>query len=142
MTGYSQGELFKSDELSRLKTELNKTKLSTKIGAFKDERALLEDEALTHQNYDNITAMMGQESFRNKKQNRKLRKEYANRAYDIACGCIAFWMVIVLLSAILQFTTGKVFLSDTALGIVTTAVTINVFGAFMVVMKGLFAKIE
>ena len=81
-----------------------------------------------------------EEQFKNKKQNRKLRKDFAYKAYDIACGCLSFWIVIVCLSAIVSFVTGRVFLSDTALGIVTTGVTVNVFAALLTVIKGLFSK--
>lgn len=83
-----------------------------------------------------------EEQFKNKKQNRKLRKDFAYKAYEMAMGCICFWMVITSGSAIVHFITGKVFLTDTALGIITTGVTINVFAALLTVIKGLFSKIE
>lgn len=82
------------------------------------------------------------EQVKNKKQNRKLRKDFAYKAYSLATGCICFWMVIVPLSAVVHFVTGREFLSDTALGIVTTGVTINVFAALLTVIKGLFSNIE
>ena len=81
-----------------------------------------------------------EEQFKDKKQNRKLRKDFAYKAYEIACACLSFWIVIVCLSAIVSFVTGRVFLSDTALGIVTTGVTVNVFAALLTVIKGLFSK--
>ena len=83
-----------------------------------------------------------EEQFKNKKQNRKLRKDFAYKVYEIATGCICFWMVIVSLSAVVHFVTGRVFLSDTALGIITTGVAINVFTALLTVIKGLFSNLE
>lgn len=87
-----------------------------------------------------MTNWISKKALENKKQNRELRKDFAYKAYEIACGCLSFWIVIVCLSAIVSFVTGRVFLSDTALGIVTTGVTVNVFAALLTVIKGLFSK--
>ena len=141
MTDCSQQFLFPPDDEGS-QERLNElvspsTRFTSTTSSYQSQNALLEDKAILLDKYDKLDK---QEALENKKQNRELRKDFAYKAYEIACGCLSFWIVIVCLSAIVSFVTGRVFLSDTALGIVTTGVTVNVFAALLTVIKGLFSK--
>lgn len=141
MTDCSQQFLFPPDDKGS-RERLNElvspsTRFTSTTSSYQSQNALLEDKAILLDQYDKLDK---QEALENKKQNRELRKDFAYKAYEIACGCLSFWIVIVCLSAIVSFVTGRVFLSDTALGIVTTGVTVNVFAALLTVIKGLFSK--
>ncbi|WP_456093353.1 hypothetical protein [Neisseria sp.] len=141
MTDCSQQFLFPPDDKGS-QERLNElvspsTRFTSTTSSYQSQNALLEDKAILLDQYDKLDK---QEALENKKQNRELRKDFAYKAYEIACGCLLFWIVIVCLSAIVSFVTGRVFLSDTALGIVTTGVTVNVFAALLTVIKGLFSK--
>ena len=137
MTDCSQQFLFPPDDEGS-QERLNElvspsTRFTSTTSSYQSQNALLEDKAILLDQYDKLDK---QEALENKKQNR----DFAYKAYEIACGCLSFWIVIVCLSAIVSFVTGRVFLSDTALGIVTTGVTVNVFAALLTVIKGLFSK--
>jgi hypothetical protein len=68
--------------------------------------------------------------------NRKLREKYASISYSFAKYTIAFWMFLFFVY-FLSPSEAKP-LNDTALGIFTTACTINVLAAFVSIAKGLF----
>lgn len=70
------------------------------------------------------------------KDDRRMRRDYANKAYDFAKYTIVFWMFLFLIY-FLSPTNNKP-LNDTALGIFTTACTINILTAFISIVKGLF----
>ncbi|WGE49192.1 hypothetical protein [Actinobacillus equuli] len=70
------------------------------------------------------------------KDDRKMRREYANKAYEFAKYTIAFWMFLFL-AYFLSPANNKP-LNDTALGIFTTACTVNILAAFISIVKGLF----
>lgn len=99
-----------------------------------------EDSAFNTKRYDKLE----DEQLANKQQNRELRKDFAYKAYGLASACIGLWMFVIVLCIVSSVITGKneAILSDTALGIITTGVTINVFAALLTVIKGLFTKID
>jgi hypothetical protein len=73
-----------------------------------------------------------------RKANRALREKYADKAYQLACGCICFWVVVIAYAAFIQTALNRPPLSDTVLIAVTTGVTVNVLAAFLGVIRGLF----
>lgn len=70
------------------------------------------------------------------KDDRKMRREYANKTYGFAQRTITFWMFLFLIY-FLGPTNNKP-LNDVALGIFTTACTVNLLAAFISIVKGLF----
>jgi hypothetical protein len=75
---------------------------------------------------------------RNANSNIKLRKRYAKKAYSLAGGSIAFWIITVGFQAITHLATDKSALDASVLIAITTGCTINVLAAFLAVVKGLF----
>lgn len=77
------------------------------------------------------------EEVENLKSDRKMRQEYAQKAYDFAKYIIAFWAFLFFVYFLSP--PNEKPLNDTALGIFTTACTVNVLVAFHAVIKGLFS---
>lgn len=67
---------------------------------------------------------------------RKMRKLYAERSYNIGLWTLVFWAFIFLMYFLSP--ADKKPLSETALGIFTTACTVNILAAFISIIKGLF----
>ncbi|MGY6089233.1 hypothetical protein ACWX9Y_04290 [Avibacterium paragallinarum] len=65
-----------------------------------------------------------------------MRKLYAERAYNIALWTLAFWAFLFLTYFLSP--PDKKPLSEIALGIFTTACTVNILAAFISIIKGLF----
>lgn len=78
------------------------------------------------------------EEVKDKEANRQLRDKYAARAYELACGCIGFWVILIGADATLAAALGRHVVSDNVLIAVTTGVTVNVLAAFLGVIRGLF----
>lgn len=76
------------------------------------------------------------EEVENLKADRAMRKEYAEKAYDFAKYTIAFGAFLFFV----YFLSPKEQkpLNDVALGIFTTACTVNILAAFISIIKGLF----
>lgn len=70
------------------------------------------------------------------KADREMRQEYAQKAYDFAKYTIAFWAFLFLVYFLTP--SNQKPLSETALGIFTSACTVNILVAFRAVIKGLF----
>ena len=66
-----------------------------------------------------------------------LRQIYAEKAYKVAKYGLYWWGVVILLSAVGK-SVGKDIISDNALIAITTASTLNLFAAFLGVIRGLF----
>lgn len=103
-----------------------------------DRKLVQEVKAIEANNYDKFQ----NETLKNKEQNRLLRKEFAYKAYKIAVGCLVFWAIVVAVNMGSKWCRGDALFSDTALGIITTGTTVNVFAALLTVIKGLFTKID
>ena len=131
MTDYNQESLFPESDDADVLGLLHDTEFYGESPTNLSGSPFKESEAIGEAFYDKLDR---KEKLENKKQNRQLRKDFAYKAYEIACGCLSFWIVIVCLSAIVSFVTGRLFLSDTALGIITTGVTVTVFAAFLTVI--------
>jgi hypothetical protein len=78
------------------------------------------------------------EEINNQKANRELRRVYADKAYELASGCIQFWAVAISANGIIFVLLGKQMISDNAMIAITTGVTVNVLAAFLGVIRGLF----
>lgn len=70
------------------------------------------------------------------KDDREMRKIYAEKAYNFAAYTISFWAFLFL--AYFLSPPDKKPLNDTALAIFTTACTVNILAAFISIVKGLF----
>lgn len=116
----------------------DKTEFNAKNSDLSDEKPMLELHAVAENNYDKFQ----NETLKNKEQNRLLRKEFAYKAYKIAVGCLVFWAIVVAVNMGSKWCRGDALFSDTALGIITTGTTVNVFAALLTVIKGLFTKID
>lgn len=66
-----------------------------------------------------------------------LRETYANKAYKVAKYGLYWWGVVILLSAVGKGV-GKDIITDKVLIAITTASTLNLFAAFLGVIRGLF----
>ena len=69
---------------------------------------------------------------------RKLRKKYAGLAFRFAVGGLVFWAVLIIWSGCATYYTTKPPFSDNLLLGITTATSINLFAAFLGVIRGLF----
>ncbi|EGY33600.1 hypothetical protein SC1083_1328 [Aggregatibacter actinomycetemcomitans serotype e str. SC1083] len=70
------------------------------------------------------------------RDDREMRKLYAEKAYSFASYTISFWAFLFLVYFLSP--PDKKPLNDTALAIFTTACTINILAAFISIIKGLF----
>ncbi|EOC7053225.1 hypothetical protein ACU81H_004778 [Salmonella enterica] len=69
--------------------------------------------------------------------NRALRQRFAEKAYKVAKYGLYWWAVVLLLSAVGKVCKVELF-SDNVLIAVTSASTLNLFAAFLGVIRGLF----
>lgn len=83
-----------------------------------------------------------EEDAQDRQANRKLRSDFAEKAYKLACGSIGFWVILLSVNGIFHVATGRQGVSDYVLIAVTTGVTINVLAAFLGVIRGLFPANE
>jgi len=72
------------------------------------------------------------------RDNRRMRKNYARRALNLAELAFVFWIIVFGVAAIGNLATGKPPFSDKALMTFTAGATVNVFVAFVGIIKGLF----
>lgn len=70
--------------------------------------------------------------------NRGLRERYADKAYNLAAGCLSMWAVLLGASGIINALQGREMWSDKVIISVTTGVTVSVLAAFLGVIRGLF----
>ncbi|HBP5039036.1 TPA: hypothetical protein L5637_004388 [Pseudomonas aeruginosa] len=73
-----------------------------------------------------------------RKAERKLRRKYAGLAFRFAVGGSIFWAVLLLWSGCASYYTTKPPFSDNVLIAITTATSVNLFAAFLGVIRGLF----
>lgn len=77
------------------------------------------------------------ETIANSKSYRELRERFAEKAYKVAKYGLYWWATVLLLSAVGKICKVELF-SDNVLIAVTTASTLNLFAAFLGVIRGLF----
>jgi hypothetical protein len=70
--------------------------------------------------------------------NRGLREKYADKAYNLAAGCLSIWAVLLGVNGVVNAVQGREMWSDTVIIAVTTGVTVSVLAAFLGVIRGLF----
>lgn len=69
--------------------------------------------------------------------NRQLREKFADKAYKVVKYGLYWWGSVILLAAAGK-ATGKEVISDSVLIAITSASTLNLFAAFLGVIRGLF----
>lgn len=106
------------------------------LAATHDIRAV-EDEPPNDEGHRDTTKIVEQKAA-DMAANRELRKLYADKAYNLACGCISGWAVALGAHGIVKVVTGREMWSDTVLLAITTGVTVSVLAAFLGVIRGLF----
>lgn len=82
--------------------------------------------------------LLGQEKIEDIKAERALRRKYANRAYWFAVGGVLFWAGLLIWTGCATYYRDKAPFSDHVLIAITTATSINLFAAFLGVIRGLF----
>lgn len=76
------------------------------------------------------------ENIESSKTHREMRVHYADKAYCFAKYTLIGWAILVFLFVL---SVEPKPISDIALGIITTACTVNILVAFVAVIKGLFS---
>lgn len=87
---------------------------------------------------DDNNVLLIEQEVENHKANRELRREYAEKAYQLAKGGIAFWIIALSATGIVSAVSGKQMLDDKIMIAITTGSTVNVLAAFLGVIRGLF----
>lgn len=82
-----------------------------------------------------------QQEVENHKHNRGLRGIYADKAHQLAIGCISIWTIMLGAQGVVKAATGIEMWSDKVLIAVTTGVTVSVLAAFLGVIRGLFGPL-
>lgn len=70
--------------------------------------------------------------------NRALREKYAEKAYQLAAGCISMWAVLLGAQGVIKAVVGVEMWTEKVIIAVTTGVTVSVLAAFLGVIRGLF----
>ena len=73
-----------------------------------------------------------------RKAERELRKKYAGLAFNFAVGGVLFWAALLVWTGWTTYYSTKPPFSDNLLIAITTATSINLFAAFLGVIRGLF----
>lgn len=81
-----------------------------------------------------------EERIKNMCQERELRDRYARKAYRVCKKCMYFLAFILVWQGVIATFCKSGPFSDTVLLALFTAVTVNVFAAFLCITKGLFQK--
>lgn len=86
------------------------------------------------------TDAITEQDVKDSEHNRKLRGTYAEKAYQLAVGCITMWAVMLGTQGAIKALTGVEMWSDKVIIAVTTGVTVSVLAAFLGVIRGLFGN--
>ncbi len=78
------------------------------------------------------------EHVEDRKAERVLRKKYAGLAFRFAVGGAIFWALLLIWTGCATYYTTKPPFSDNLLIAITTATSVNLFAAFLGVIRGLF----
>lgn len=78
------------------------------------------------------------QNLKDQKAERQLRKKYAGRAFWFAACGVVFWAVLLVWNGWSTYYSTKAPFSDNLLIAITTATSINLFAAFLGVIRGLF----
>lgn len=77
-----------------------------------------------------------------RKADRSMRVQFAKKAYRLATISLIGWAVLLIAYALINFSFRFQIFSDTVLIAITSAVTLNVFAAFLGVIRGLFRSVQ
>lgn len=113
---------------------LDKLKLGapSKSGPDQDEQPEIENRLVERDDSEL------REKLKDQKAERKLRKKYAGRAFWFAVGGVSFWALLLVWTGCATYYATKPPFSDNVLIAITTATSINLFAAFLGVIRGLF----
>lgn len=78
------------------------------------------------------------EHVQDRKAERDLRKKYAGLAFRFAVGGVLFWALLLVWAGCATYYTTNPPFSDNLLIAITTATSVNLFAAFLGVIRGLF----
>lgn len=78
------------------------------------------------------------EEIANSKADRDLRERYGFKAYKVVKKSLWGWAILLTLYALCRFFFNKDLFSDNVLIAITSATTLNIFAAFLGVIRGLF----
>lgn len=78
------------------------------------------------------------ENARDLQSYRRLRESYAFKAFVFACVCVGFWMLMMIWLGIGSYYKTTPVFSDKVAIAITTATCVNLFAAFLGVIRGLF----
>lgn len=82
---------------------------------------------------------LAQETVADMQHSRGLRGKYAEKAYQLAVGCISMWAVMLGAQGVVKVALNVDMWSDKVIIAVTTGVTVSVLAAFLGVIRGLFS---
>lgn len=85
-----------------------------------------------------VQRMLADQHVEDRKAERKLRRKYASLAYRFAVGGAVFWGCLLVWSGCATYYATKPPFSDNLLITITTATSVNLFAAFLGVIRGLF----
>lgn len=78
------------------------------------------------------------QNIKDQRAERQLRKKYAGRAFWFAACGVVFWALLLVWNGWSTYYSTKAPFSDNLLIAITTATSINLFAAFLGVIRGLF----
>lgn len=81
------------------------------------------------------------QNIEDRKADRGLRKYYAQKAFEFAWCGFGFWALILAGYVLFFLCSGKRIFSDAVLIAITSATTVNLFAAFVGVVRGLFPPV-
>jgi hypothetical protein len=79
-----------------------------------------------------------EEEVEDRRATRKLREEFGKKAYKVAINSLLGWAVLLFMYALFRAIFKIELFSDNVLIAITSAVTLNVFAAYLGVIRGLF----
>jgi len=82
------------------------------------------------------------ENIEDRRADRKLREEYAGKAFEFAWCGFGFWVIVIIFYVFFFLCSGKKVISDAVLIAITSATTVNLFAAFVGVIRGLFPPVS
>lgn len=109
------------------------------------------DEPPKSKDYDieerRVSVSIKQEQFEREKSDRQLRDKYSFKAFKVVKKSLWGWAILLTIYASIKFFTrhdngGFEIFSDQVLIAITTATTLNIFAAFLSLIRGLFPSIK
>lgn len=94
-----------------------------------------------------VSVSIKQEQFEREKADRQLRDKYSFKAFKVVKKSLWGWAILLFVYGVTKFLTrhengGFEIFSDHVLIAITTATTLNIFAAFLSLIRGLFPSIK